>query len=71
MWKVIVELHLHCSTVSELDVCGLQGAASATMMVQSFHKAGVPKGVINVATGELATVRGFIKLSDLPDACLA
>ncbi len=41
------------------------------MMVQAFHKAGVPKGVINVATGELATDRGFTNFSDLPDALFA
>ena len=29
----------------------MQGAVAATHMVQAFHKAGVPPGVINLVTG--------------------
>ena len=32
-------------------VCDMQGAVAATHMIQAFHKAGVPPGVINLVTG--------------------
>lgn len=34
----------------------MQGAVAATHMVQAFHKAGVPPGVINLVTGAMSYV---------------
>lgn len=35
--------------------CNMQGAVAATHMVQAFHKAGVPPGVINLVTGAMTS----------------
>lgn len=35
------------------SVFDVQGAVAATHMVQTFAKAGIPPGVLNLVTGEL------------------
>jgi glyceraldehyde-3-phosphate dehydrogenase (NADP+) len=37
-----------------------QGAVSAIQMVQAFHKAGIPKGVINIVTGRGSEIGDYL-----------
>jgi delta 1-pyrroline-5-carboxylate dehydrogenase len=46
-----------------------QGAVSATLMVQCFHKAGIPKGVLNLVSGKGSEIGDY--LTTHPGPCVA